>query len=87
MWYKVAAIILGSHCVRYASEWLYWNHCSGFISSIFSYNSPSCIGLRWIADSIDKYGRHCGHLCRQRITNDCLSLKGIPLNRVVAAEV
>lgn len=52
MWYKVAAIILGSHCVRYASEWLYWNHCAGFISSIFSYHSPSCIGLRWIADSV-----------------------------------
>ena len=52
MWLRLISVLIGSHCIRYASEWMYWNQCAGFVTSIFSYNSPTCVGLRWVADSL-----------------------------------
>jgi len=51
-YYRLAAIVLGSHCIRWASEQLYHQQCAGFISSIFAYGSPTCQSLRWIADTV-----------------------------------
>lgn len=47
-----AAIVVGSHVIRWASERLYYDHCAGFITSIFAYASPTCQGLRWVADTV-----------------------------------
>jgi hypothetical protein len=52
MYLRAAAIILGSHVVRYMAEYMYFTQCAGFWSSIFSWNSPTCKGLRWAADSM-----------------------------------
>lgn len=52
MYLKAAAIIVGSHLVRYMAEYMYFTQCAGFWNSIFSWNSPTCKGLRWTADSV-----------------------------------
>ena len=49
---KALGIIIGSHVVRWAAEYAYFTQCAGFWTSIFSWNSPSCRGLRWVADSV-----------------------------------
>ena len=49
---KALAIILSSHVVRWAAEYAYFMQCAGFWSSIFAWNSPTCRGLRWVADSV-----------------------------------
>jgi len=51
MWLKVFSVIVGSHVVRCMSEYMYFTQCAGFWNSIFSWNSPTCRGLRWVADS------------------------------------
>jgi hypothetical protein len=48
---KAIGVIIGSHVVRWATEYAYFTQCAGFWSSIFSWNSPTCRGLRWVADS------------------------------------
>jgi hypothetical protein len=48
---KAIGVIIGSHCVRWAAEYAYFTQCAGFLSSIVSWNSPTCRGLRWVADS------------------------------------
>ena len=48
---KALGIIIGSHVVRWAAEYAYFTQCAGFWTSIFSWNSPTCRGLRWTADS------------------------------------
>ena len=52
MYKKTAAVLLGSHLVRVASEYMYYHKCSGFFNSIFAFGSPTCKGLRWISDSV-----------------------------------
>lgn len=49
---KLFALVVGSHVVRWMSEELYHAYCAGFFTSIFAYGSPTCHGLRWVADSI-----------------------------------
>jgi hypothetical protein len=49
---KALAVILGSHVVRWAAEYAYFTQCAGFWTSIFAWNSPTCRGLRWAADSV-----------------------------------
>ena len=51
MYVKALGIIIGSHFVRWAAEYAYFTQCAGFFSSIFSWNSPTCRGLRWTADA------------------------------------
>jgi hypothetical protein len=48
---KAIGVIIGSHFVRWAAEYAYFTQCAGFWSSIVSWNSPTCRGLRWVADS------------------------------------
>jgi len=52
MWLKVLSILVGSHVVRCASEYMYYTQCAGLWTSIFSWNSPTCRGLRWVSDSV-----------------------------------
>jgi hypothetical protein len=49
---KALGIIIGSHFVRWAAEYAYFTQCAGLWTSIFSWNSPTCRGLRWAADSV-----------------------------------
>jgi len=49
---KVLGIIVGSHVVRYMAEYMYFTQCAGFWTSIFTWNSPTCKGLRWVSDSV-----------------------------------
>ena len=49
---KALGIIIGSHVVRWAAEYAYFTQCAGFWTSIFAWNSPTCRGLRWTADSV-----------------------------------
>jgi len=49
---KVIAIVIGSHIIRWLSERLYYENCAGFVTSIFAYSSPTCQGLRWVADTV-----------------------------------
>jgi hypothetical protein len=49
---KAIGIIVGSHFVRWAAEYAYFTQCAGFWSSVFAWNSPTCRGLRWVADSV-----------------------------------
>jgi hypothetical protein len=51
MWLKVLSILVGSHAVRCMSEYVYYTQCAGLWTSIFSWNSPTCRGLRWVSDS------------------------------------
>jgi hypothetical protein len=48
---KIATVIVGSHFMRWAAEYAYFTQCAGLWTSIFSWNSPTCRGLRWTADS------------------------------------
>jgi lipopolysaccharide biosynthesis regulator YciM len=48
---KLVALLVGSHVVRYVAEYMYFTQCAGFWNSIFSWNSPTCRGLRWVSDS------------------------------------
>jgi hypothetical protein len=50
MKYTITLFLVGCHCVRYATEWVHWNHCAGFINSIFTSKSPTCVGARWVSD-------------------------------------
>jgi hypothetical protein len=52
MYAKALGIIVGSHVVRWAAEYAYFTQCAGFWNSIFAWNSPTCRGLRWTADSV-----------------------------------
>jgi hypothetical protein len=45
-------IAVCSHVVRCIAEYAYYTQCAGFWNSIFAWNSPTCRGIRWIADSI-----------------------------------
>jgi hypothetical protein len=45
-------IVAVSHVVRCVSEYAYYTQCAGFWNSIFTWNSPTCRGLRWAADSV-----------------------------------
>ena len=45
-------IVTGSHLVRCMADYAYFAYCTGFWTSIFTWNSPTCKGLRWTADSI-----------------------------------
>jgi len=49
---KALGIIIGSHFMRWAAEYAYFTQCAGLWTSIFSWNSPTCRGLRWAADSV-----------------------------------
>ncbi len=49
---KALTVIVGSHVVRWAAEYAYFTQCAGFWTSIFSWNSPTCRGLRWVSDSV-----------------------------------
>lgn len=49
---RVFIIAIGSHVIKWAAEYAYFTQCAGFWNSIFSWNSPVCIGLRWTADSV-----------------------------------
>jgi hypothetical protein len=49
---KTLAIVVSSHVVRWAAEYAYFTQCAGLWTSIFSWNSPTCKGLRWVADSV-----------------------------------
>lgn len=49
---KAIGVIVGSHIVRWVAEYAYFTQCAGFWTSIFSWNSPTCRGLRWTADSV-----------------------------------
>jgi hypothetical protein len=49
---KALGVIIGSHFVRWAAEYAYFTQCAGLWTSIFSWNSPTCRGLRWVADSV-----------------------------------
>jgi len=48
---KIASILVGSHVVRCMAEYMYFTQCAGVWTSIFSWNSPTCRGLRWVSDS------------------------------------
>jgi hypothetical protein len=52
LYVKALGIIIGSHFVRWAAEYAYFTQCAGLWTSIFSWNSPTCRGLRWAADSV-----------------------------------
>jgi hypothetical protein len=52
MWLKALSVIVGSHVVRCMSEYMYYTQCAGFWTSIFTWNSPTCRGLRWVSDSV-----------------------------------
>ena len=45
-------IVVGSHVVRCVADYAYFTYCTGIWTSIFTWNSPTCRGLRWTADSI-----------------------------------
>jgi hypothetical protein len=45
-------IVSVSHVVRCVAEYAYYTQCAGVWKSIFTWNSPTCRGLRWTADSI-----------------------------------
>jgi hypothetical protein len=49
---KALVVIVGSHFVRWGAEYAYFTQCAGFWTSIFAWNSPTCRGLRWVADSV-----------------------------------
>lgn len=49
---KFATILIVSHLVRCVSDHAYSKYCTGFWTSIFTWNSPTCRGLRWTAESI-----------------------------------
>ena len=49
---KLVAIVVLSHTLKWAAEYAYFKQCAGFWTSIFTWNSPTCRGLRWTADSI-----------------------------------
>lgn len=51
-WTKVLVVVASSHVVRWAAEYAYFTQCAGFWTSIFAWNSPTCRGLRWTADSV-----------------------------------
>jgi hypothetical protein len=46
------AIVTASHLVRCVADYAYFTYCTGIWTSIFTWNSPTCRGLRWTADSI-----------------------------------
>ena len=50
-WVKAVVVVIGSHLMRCAAEYAYFVQCAGLWTSIFSWNSPTCRGLRWVADS------------------------------------
>lgn len=51
--YLKALVFIGSsHIVRWAAEYAYFTQCAGLFNSIFSWGSPTCRGLRWLADSV-----------------------------------
>jgi len=41
-----------SHILRCVSEYAYYMKCTGLWNSVFTWNSPTCRGLRWTADSL-----------------------------------
>jgi hypothetical protein len=49
---KTLVFLIGSHVVRWAAEYAYFTQCAGFWTSIFAWGSPTCKGLRWLADSV-----------------------------------
>jgi hypothetical protein len=49
---KILYVLIGSHVVRCIAEYMYFTQCAGFWTSIFSWNSPTCRGLRWVSDSV-----------------------------------
>jgi hypothetical protein len=49
---KVIFVIVSSHFIRCAAEYAYFTQCAGLWNSIFSWNSSTCRGLRWTADSM-----------------------------------
>lgn len=49
---KALAFVVISHSVKWAAEYAYFTQCAGFFTSIFTWNSSTCRGLRWIADSV-----------------------------------
>jgi len=49
---KLTLVVIGSHALRWLSERLYYEQCAGFFTSIFAHGSPTCHGLRWVADSV-----------------------------------
>jgi hypothetical protein len=48
---NISALIVGTHILHVASNYLYWIRCGGFMNSIFSHGSPTCKGLRWVSDT------------------------------------
>lgn len=52
LYVKAAGFLIGSHVVRWAAEYAYFTQCAGFLNSIFAWGSPTCKGLRWVADSV-----------------------------------
>ena len=45
-------IVVVSHLVRCTADYAYFTYCTGIWTSIFTWSSPTCRGLRWTADSI-----------------------------------
>lgn len=52
MYIKAISVVIGSHVLRCVAEYAYFTQCAGLWTSIFSWNSPTCRGLRWVADSV-----------------------------------
>jgi hypothetical protein len=48
---KMGLVVIGSHLMRWVSEYYYHKHCCGIMNSVFSWGSPTCRGLRWLSDS------------------------------------
>lgn len=51
LYLKVAAVVVGSHLLRWGSEYMYYTQCGGFFNSIFAWGSPTCRGLKWVSES------------------------------------
>jgi hypothetical protein len=49
---KAIAFMFISHCLKLIAEYMYFRQCVGFFTSIFTWNSATCRGLRWISDSV-----------------------------------
>lgn len=51
LYLKAAIVVVGSHFIRWGSEYMYYKQCGGFFSSMFSWGSPTCRGLRWVSET------------------------------------
>jgi hypothetical protein len=52
LYVKALVFVIISHSVKWAAEYAYFTRCAGFFASIFTWNSSTCRGLRWISESV-----------------------------------